>query len=85
MMVIETAKDNGPWIAGGPSTVRGLDLSGLPYLGRNGQFGGTHRGGANVLFADGSVRFIHESIHPQVFEDMATIAGGEDVGSLAAD
>ena len=85
MMAIETAKDNGPWIAGGPSTVRGLDLSGIPYLGRSGQFGGTHSGGANVLFADGSVRFLHESISPRVFEDMATIAGGEDVGPLAGE
>ena len=32
-----------------------------------------------VLFADGSVRLIKESISPQIFEAYSTIAGGEQL------
>jgi prepilin-type processing-associated H-X9-DG protein len=77
MMLAETASANGPWTAGGPATVRGLNSSQQPYVGRGRQFGGTHGSGANVAFADGSVRFLSESIDPKVFEGLATIAGGE--------
>lgn len=77
MMLAETASANGPWTAGGPATVRGLDPSRQPYVGRGRQFGGTHRGGVNAAFADGSVRCLSESIDPKVFEALATIAGGE--------
>lgn len=79
LMLAETASANGPWTAGGPATVRGLDPDRQPYIGRGRQFGGTHRGGLNVAFADGSVRFLGESIDPMVFEALATIAGGETV------
>jgi prepilin-type processing-associated H-X9-DG protein len=77
MMLAETATASGPWTAGGPATVRGLDTNRQPYIGKSRQFGGNHRGGANVAFADGSVRFLSESIDPKVFEAIATIAGGE--------
>lgn len=46
--VIETALDNGPWIAGGRPTTRFLDDSEQPPLGPSGQFGGLHRGFVNV-------------------------------------
>jgi prepilin-type processing-associated H-X9-DG protein len=36
-----------------------------------------HPGGANCLFADGSVRFLQESISIQTFAAMVTRAGGE--------
>jgi prepilin-type processing-associated H-X9-DG protein len=35
----------------------------------------------NVLFADCSVRSFSEAVSPQVFEALATIAGGEDVAA----
>jgi prepilin-type processing-associated H-X9-DG protein len=75
---LETAFENGPWAAGAFATVRGLDPSRQPYLGQNRPFGGIHPGGANVLFGDGSARFLSEAINAQVFEDLATIAGGKD-------
>jgi prepilin-type processing-associated H-X9-DG protein len=81
MSVIETAKDNGPWAAGGASTVRGLE-PGQPYIGPDRQFGGLHSGGAMTAFADGSVRFISDKISPSTFEALATIAGHEQVPDL---
>jgi prepilin-type processing-associated H-X9-DG protein len=77
MLLAETTSANGPWTAGGPSTVRGLDPARRPYLGPGRQFGETHRGGAMIAFADGSVRFLHDTIDPEVFEALSTIAGGE--------
>jgi prepilin-type processing-associated H-X9-DG protein len=77
LMVAETARVEGTWIAAGPATLRGLDRKDLPYLGAGRQFGGLHRGGANGLFADGSVRFLQEAMVPGVFEALAKIAGGE--------
>jgi prepilin-type processing-associated H-X9-DG protein len=85
VMLMETAWANGPWAAGGQATLRALDPGGPPYLGKDGQFGGVHPGGVMVLFADGSVRFLHESTSPRALEALATIAGGEPIGRLDAD
>ena len=79
MMLAETGTANGPWYLGGPATVRGVDSSRRPYIGPGRQFGGTHPEGANVAFADGSVRFVSDSVDPKVFEAISTIAGGEIV------
>jgi prepilin-type processing-associated H-X9-DG protein len=79
MLLAETTTANGPWTAGGPSTVRGLDPGRSPYVGNRGQFGGAHPGGAMVAFADGSVRFFRDTIDPKVFEAISTVAGGESL------
>ena len=39
--------------------------------------GSPHPGGFNALFADGSVRFIKNTIDPQVFKALITTHGGE--------
>ena len=79
MMLAESDSAQGPWFAGGRWTVRGLDQARQPYIGPNRQFGGHHKGGANVLLADGSLRFVSDSINPKVFEALSTMAGGEKV------
>ena len=74
----ETNADVGPWIRGGPATVRGLDdaAGAAAFVGAGGQFGGTHPHGANFAAADGGVRFVTVRISPPVLAAMVTIAGG---------
>ena len=60
MMVATSQRLSGHWMEGGNATVRGLDPDHKPYVGATGQFG--RRGGAAVLFADGSARWIPETI-----------------------
>ena len=79
MMVADSSVPAGPWLAGGRNTVRGLDPARQPYIGNGRQFGGIHGEGANVLMADGSVKFVKHTVDPKVFEAMSTIAGGEKV------
>ena len=73
LTIMESTRHLGPWSAGGPPTLRGLDPADLPLLGSDGQFGG-HPGGANAAFADGSVRFQNSNIDPRVLERLATLA-----------
>jgi prepilin-type processing-associated H-X9-DG protein len=40
-----------------------------------------HAGGVNVAFADGSVRFIHNTVSLNIFRAMATIRGGESTNT----
>lgn len=90
-MIVETAAECGPWLAGGHPTVRGIDPATTPYLGVGRPFGGYHIvekrwfdrnvSGANVGFGDGSVRFIRDTVDSSVIEALATIAGGEKVNT----
>jgi prepilin-type processing-associated H-X9-DG protein len=90
LLMVETSWENGPWTAGGPPTVRSLNPADVSYLGEGGQFASSHRSSGwlgsfrttNALFADGSVRAMRETISPEVFRALATIAGGEEVGAL---
>jgi prepilin-type processing-associated H-X9-DG protein len=76
LMLIETADRPGPWIAGGPTSGRPLDPAPEPYIGPGRPFGGTHVGGANTAFADGSGRFFRDTGSPDVLERLAGIADG---------
>lgn len=74
MMVTETTADNGPWAAGGLSTVRGIDPARRPYFGRGRPFGGVHAGGLNILYVDGHAAFSRDTMTPVAFEEQVTIA-----------
>lgn len=67
MVVAETRRENGPWAAGGTPTVRGVESDCTHYIGTDAPFGGLHRKGANVLWADGSVRLVTERVEPEIF------------------
>jgi prepilin-type N-terminal cleavage/methylation domain-containing protein/prepilin-type processing-associated H-X9-DG protein len=44
-------------------------------------FWSLHPGGCNFLFADGSVRFIKETVNPKIFSFLSTRAGGEVISA----
>lgn len=77
LLIGERSGDLGPWLRGGPSTVRGLDdrPDAPPLIGPGGQFGGNHPGGANWAFADWSVRTFTDRADPRVLHGLATVAG----------
>lgn len=70
---LETSHEIGPWAAGGPSTVRGFDPN-RALIGRGAQFGGAHPKGANIAFADGSVRFHTSEMSARLFRMQVTLA-----------
>ena len=79
LLFAETRNRIGPWIRGGPSTVRMLDVSpsAPPIVG--GQFGGNYARVAGFGLADGAARFFTDRMNPQVIRSMFTIDGkGED-------
>ena len=43
-----------------------------------------HNGGSNIVFADGSLHFINESIDPETFVSLYTMAGGDVVSEQEA-
>ena len=49
--------------------------------GRADDFASFHPGGSNFLFCDGSVRFIKQTLNPQIFSGLSTRAGSEAIGS----
>lgn len=74
IMAGEVAAGFEPW--GSPTNWRD------PALGINRSpegFGSPFPGGANVLFADGSVWFLKDTIDPRVLRSLSTPAGGETI------
>ncbi len=78
--VSEASKDFSPWAVGGRATMRPLTKK--PYINGPDGIGSPFTGGVDVLFCDGSVRFISQNVDPQILEKLATISGGEVVGAF---
>ncbi|MFO0929813.1 MAG: DUF1559 domain-containing protein [Gemmataceae bacterium] len=74
LMVLETAWENGPWLAGGFPTARGVDPGAEPYSGWGRPFGGLHPGVVNALWVDGAVRPLADDTAADVFRRAATLA-----------
>ena len=84
LLMGETANNPGPWLRGGPSTVRGLDdgKDTKPLIGAGGQFGGYFPNRANFARCDGSVEVIKSDISPGVLYRKFTIDDGPNPGLL---
>lgn len=71
-----------PWIAGGGSTLMGVDDRGnepaRPFMVKRGD--GSRS--TTVLMGDGSIRTVREGVDPAIFRAMATRAGGESIPDL---
>jgi prepilin-type processing-associated H-X9-DG protein len=72
-MVLETARDLGPWPAGGTPTLRELEPDAARYVGPGMPFGGLHPRQTNVLYADGSARPMSDRTDGEVLRQMATL------------
>lgn len=75
ILFAEVSADAGPWLRGGPATVRALDPS-KGAIGPGKQFGGNHPEGAYFGMADGSNRFLTTRTDPAVLAALFTINGG---------
>ena len=65
-----------PSLVAGPFTPWSTQCRDLVY-GRLGAYGSGHGGGANVVFADGSVHFLRDSLSLKTLQALSTRAGGE--------
>jgi type II secretory pathway pseudopilin PulG len=89
ILLIETGHEVGPWVRGGPSTVRLIDPSVERLVGGGRPFGGTHYrerpfrpnepNGFFVLLADGTARYTKVEIDPAALAALATVAGREEI------
>ncbi len=79
IMVVEVAGAGIQW-----TEPRDIELRhfALPINGTSGGIQSEHPGGVNVVIADGSVRFLAETIDPTVLGALITKDGGETVGSF---
>ncbi|MBA4067219.1 MAG: hypothetical protein C0501_26635 [Isosphaera sp.] len=89
LLTIETGYEVGPWLRGGPATVRPIDPSLRHLTGDGRPFGGTHfrdallrsprPDGFVVQFADATARYVTNEVHPAVLAALATVAGKEEL------
>jgi prepilin-type processing-associated H-X9-DG protein/prepilin-type N-terminal cleavage/methylation domain-containing protein len=70
----------GPELVAGPFTRWSTQCRDLMYR-RMGAYGSGHGGGANVVFADGSVRFLRETMSLSILQALSTRAGGEVISA----
>ncbi len=76
LAALETGHENGPWLAGGFATVRGVG-EGDDLLGPGRPFGGLHPKVTNALMLDGSARSINDGTEGGLLRRLATLRRGE--------
>ena len=90
ILVLEVPPNRqGPWIAGGGSTIRTVNETGdplVPFLLEKAIDPITKKEarGTLAIMGDFKVRFIRADIKPEIFRAMCTIAGGEKIANLDA-
>jgi hypothetical protein len=77
LLVVETSNIQIPWTKPEDLDVRTLSLRINDEMGQS--ISSPHSGGAQILCADGSCRFLPESTTEDHLRSMITIAGGEPV------
>ncbi|HEV3144352.1 MAG TPA: DUF1559 domain-containing protein [Gemmataceae bacterium] len=77
VLVADTTRVAEAWTSGGWPTVRGLEDDGPPLIGPGGQFGGVHKAGAMVAFADASVGLWRPTEDAKTIKAMATLRENE--------
>ena len=80
MAISDSSSPNTSYMQGGGMSIK--SFSQQPYVNGPDGIGSPHAGGFQVLFADGSVRFVSENIDPGTLEALATMHGGEIVGDF---
>jgi prepilin-type processing-associated H-X9-DG protein len=83
--------DEGFGVSGGPNNKFRPDNEGSNWpttnvtagnnAGNNDEIASFHPGGANILFGDGSVRFLKDSVNPVTLRGLVTLSGGEVVSA----
>jgi len=78
VLIGEVSTDLGPWLQGGPATVRAFDLGpgARPAVGVGGQFGGNHLAGGIFGMADHGVRVLTARTDARLLANLCTIHGG---------
>lgn len=76
---VESTTNLGPWIRGGPATIRCLDSNQTPFLGPGKQYSGCHIGKGNFVFADGSVRIFTNTTSADFFRSLLTMQGADQL------
>lgn len=77
IMLVEVADSNIWWAE--PEDLRFDMLNCNINNGKRQEISSYHPGGVNASFCDGSVRFLHDSLNPQIVRAMLTIDAGESV------
>jgi hypothetical protein len=78
IMIVGSGQLASPWLLGGGATIRGArepHIGGISGLGTKGM----PSAGTLALMADGSVRFVPQSVDAKVFRALCTIHGSESV------
>ncbi len=76
LLIVEACRLNIPWMK-----PQDIDAATFTRIGDPNGVSSFHTGGAHILLADGSVRYVSNDLDPNVFKALITRDGGEILGS----